>query len=192
MIYIESKRKSLATINKKYPSAIVIDVTSKSSLPYIRFSPFFPLGNIPIPFSDGFYSESIEGIWQGLKVFKNAGIDITKFSNTSMKNLKRSTKKYGIPIGHQRGVNSNILLTYLDARKEIYLRSYAWVLENKLQCEILLLRQIASKSDLVLLDYEVNEDIYNINRPLSHAALIKRYLLKQNPEFNNKLNDLFT
>ena len=192
MIYIESKRKSLATINKKYPSAIVIDVTSKSSLPYIRFSPFFPLGNIPIPFSDGFYRESIEGIWQGLKVFKNAGIDITKFSNTSMKNLKRSTKKYGIPIGHQRGVNSNILLTYLDARKEIYLRSYAWVLENKLQCEILLLRQIASKSDLVLLDYEVNEDIYNINRPLSHAALIKRSLLKQNPEFNNNLNDLFT
>ena len=122
MIYIESKRKSLATINKKYPSAIVIDVTSKSSLPYIRFSPFFPLGNIPIPFSDGFYSESIEGIWQGLKVFKNAGIDITKFSNTSMKNLKRSTKKYGITIGHQRGVKSNILLTYLDARKEIYLR----------------------------------------------------------------------
>lgn len=93
MIYVSSKRKKNETILKAFPNALIIDVTSKSSDKWIAFSPFYPHGNIPIPFSNGEISNSVEGIWQGLKVFQNMDIDVSKFRISSMKNLKRTTKK---------------------------------------------------------------------------------------------------
>ena len=50
MIYVSSKRKKNETILKAFPNALIIDVTSKSSDKWIAFSPFYPHGNIPIPF----------------------------------------------------------------------------------------------------------------------------------------------
>lgn len=70
MIIVQSKRRKITNILKDYPDATIIDVTSKGRLPYVKFSPFYPIGNIPVPFSPNSYSESMEGIWQGLKVFK--------------------------------------------------------------------------------------------------------------------------
>ena len=40
---------------------------------------------------------------------------------------------------------------------------------------------MASKKDLVFLDYNVNEDINSLKKPLSHAALVKAYI----EEYNN-------
>ena len=37
-------------------------------LMYKTLSPFYPHGGIPIPFSGSVTSQSVEGIWQGLKV----------------------------------------------------------------------------------------------------------------------------
>jgi hypothetical protein len=54
----------------------VIDVTSKSKS---RFSPFYPHGMIPIPAMEGKTSASVEGIWQGLKLFPDKDIDLSKF-----------------------------------------------------------------------------------------------------------------
>ena len=72
MIYVENKRRKIERIQKQYPNADILDVTSTSNLRYAQLlSPFYPHGNIPIPFSPGFTSYSVEGIWQGLKVFKS-------------------------------------------------------------------------------------------------------------------------
>jgi hypothetical protein len=38
------------------------------------------------------------------------------------------------------------------------------------------LRQIASEKTVVLLDYQTNGDLDDLKTPLSHAALVKRYL----------------
>lgn len=181
MIYVENRRKSKQTLTKKYPNAEVIDVTSKGNEPFIRLSPFYPHGNIPVPFSANVFSKTVEGIWQGLKVFEKEDIDLAKFEIITMKGLKRTSKKFGKPIGHRKGVNGNEYLDYLSARKQIYLPSYAWVLQNKTQKEIELLILIAEVKDLVLLDYVVNEDIENTKKPLSHAALIKKYIYKKHP-----------
>ena len=62
------------------------------------------------------------------------------------------------------------------------MRTYAWILDTLLQNEILLLKEKAAKQDLVLLDYNTNEDIEDYKKPLSHAGLVKRYLLKKYPE----------
>ncbi|MCR5644682.1 MAG: hypothetical protein K6G32_15280 [Prevotella sp.] len=52
MIIIESKRKRPATILKKYPDAILADVTSGAKDGLVKLSPFYPHGGIPVPFSE--------------------------------------------------------------------------------------------------------------------------------------------
>ena len=69
MIQIESKRKKRENILKKYPSAIIADVTSHAEDDLIKLSPFYPHGGIPVPFSEGVTATCVEAVWQGLKVF---------------------------------------------------------------------------------------------------------------------------
>lgn len=175
-IIIESKRKKLDTIHKAYPDTIIIDVTSKGSEPWVKFSPFFPHGNIPVPFSPDVVSASVEGIWQGLKVFETADIDVDKFEITTMRNLKRTVRKHGKVLGHRKGVHSDQLLSYQEARYQIYIPSYQWVLENCLVEEVNQLTTISQTQQVILLDYETNTDIDNLLKPLSHAAVIMKYI----------------
>jgi hypothetical protein len=58
------------------PGASVVDVTSRGPEPWAGFSPFYPYGGIPVPFSPGHTAMSIEGIWQGLKVFEGADVNL--------------------------------------------------------------------------------------------------------------------
>jgi hypothetical protein len=176
MIYIENKKKQEKTLLKKYPNAKIIDVTSKASTGLIKLSPFYPHGGIPVPFSEGITAKSVEGIWQGLKVFENAGIDISMFENDTMKNIKRTVRKYGKPLGHRKGIDGTELLGYIDARMKIYLPSYLWVLENKVQWILQRLKEAAEKTDFVLLDYNTNCDVLDAKKPLSHAYLVKAYV----------------
>lgn len=187
MIYIENKKMKEATLLKKHPNSLILDITSKGKQPWVQFSPFYPHSNIPIPpykkdVEQKYFSQTVEGIWQGLKVFEGEDIDCSKFEIKNMEGIKRTTRKFGKPLGHRYGVDGNKLLDYSTARKEIYLRAYAWLLENKL-CDIVLeLKALAEKQDLVLLDYNTNEDIENYKKPISHAGLVKRYLFKKYPE----------
>ena len=56
MIYIESKKKSMTTLLKKYPTAKILDVTSKGEEPWVKVSPFYPHGEIPIPHSPNHFA----------------------------------------------------------------------------------------------------------------------------------------
>lgn len=176
MIIIESKKKKPENILKKYPDAILCDVTSKAKNSLIKLSPFYPHGGIPVPFSDGYTATCVEAIWQGLKVFENRDIDISVFQNDTMKNIKRTIRKYGTPLGHRKGVNGTELLGYLEARKQIYIPTYRWVLENKVYRIIERLRQASKIKTIVLLDYDTNSVVENLKKPLSHASLIKAYV----------------
>ena len=120
----------------------------------------------------------MEGIWQGLKVFESAGIDTSKFEVTNMKGLKRTVRKHGKVRGHQAGVESDELLPYVEARKKIYLPAYEWVLKNRLSDLVAELRELSKSKTVVLLDYETNEDVEDVSKPLSHAALIKRFVVE--------------
>lgn len=61
-------------------------------MPYIKFSPFYPHGNIPVPLSPGHTAASVEGIWQGLKVFQSAGIDLDTIEIATMKGSKSTVR----------------------------------------------------------------------------------------------------
>ncbi|MFP5157290.1 hypothetical protein [Phocaeicola plebeius] len=176
MIIIESKKKKTENILKKYPDAVLCDVTSKAKDSLIRLSPFYPHGGIPVPFSEGYMATCVEAIWQGLKVFENSDIDINMFRNNTMKNIKRTVRKYGAPLGHRKGVNGTELLGYLEARKQIYIPAYRWVLENKVYGIIEKLRLASKTKTIILLDYDTNSDVENLKKPLSHASLIKAYV----------------
>lgn len=177
MIIIESKRKKPATILKKYPDAILADVTSGAKDGLRKLSPFYPHGGIPVPFSDGYTATCVEAIWQGLKVFEGCDVDVEMFKNDTMKNIKRTVRRFGKPLGHRKGVDGTELLGYIEARKQIYIPTYKWVLENKVANIIERLRAASdSGKTIVLLDYDMNADVENAKKPLSHASLIKAYV----------------
>ena len=175
MIAIESKRRKRENILKKYPDAVIADVTSQATDGLVKLSPFYPHGGIPVPFSEGYTAMCVEAIWQGLKVFETADVDVNMFANDTMKNIKRTVRRFGKPLGHRKGVKGTELLGYIEARKQIYLPAYKWVLENKVVNIIERLREASKTKTIVLLDYTTNCDIDNPKTPLSHAFLIKAY-----------------
>lgn len=176
MIIIETKRKKPENILKKYPGAILADVTSKATDGLVKLSPFYPHGGIPVPFSEGYTATCVEAIWQGLKVFEHSDVDTSLFFNNTMKGIKRTVRKYGKPLGHRKGVHGTELLGYIEARKQIYIPTYKWVLENKVQDIIERLREASKTKTIIMLDYDTNADVENPRKPLSHASLIKAYV----------------
>lgn len=134
-LIVESRRNSPATLEKRHPGAAIIDVTSRGEDPWVRFSPFYPHGEIPVPLSPGVMGASVEGIWQALKVFEKCDVDLNKLSVTSMKGIKRSVRTNGRVLGHRVGISGpgpgpgpaesgTRLLPYLEARLQIYLPAY--------------------------------------------------------------------
>ena len=176
MLLIRNKRCSIEKLLKEYPGCIIIDVTSKGDEEWKKLSPFYPHGGIPVPFSDGISSMSVEGIWQGLKVFENEGIDRSSFLNDKMKGIKRTVRTHGRCLGHKKGVNGSELLGYIEARKQIYLPAYFWMLENKCKEQITKIHVMSQTRPVILLDYDTNTDIDNPSKPLSHASLICRFI----------------
>ena len=176
MIVVKHKSCKPENILKEFPDAIIHNVTSKATDEFVKFSPFYPHGGIPVPFSPGFTAYSVESIWQGLKDYDSVGIDTKAFQNDTMSDLKRTTRKYGHVKGHRKGVNGAVYLGYIEARKAIYAPSYRWVLENKIPHLVEKLRTEAESRTVVLLDYNTNCDIEDGNSPMSHAYLIKSYI----------------
>ena len=180
MIVVANKKRNIERIQNEYPDAIILDITSSSPYRYGQIlSPFYPHYNIPIPGdSRGMTATCVEAIWQGLKVFESADIDMQIFHNDTMKNIKRTVRKYGKPLGHRYGVYSKTILNYLDARRYIYVPSYKYVLDNVPEVHNVVerIKEKSKEADIVLLDYNLNPDNRDITKPLSHAELVKMYI----------------
>lgn len=179
MIYVANKKRKLEKIKEEFPNAVILDTTSTSAYRYAQLlSPFYPHGNIPIPFTEGLTATCVEAVWQGLKVFENADVDFATFRNDTMHNIKRTVSKFGIPKGHRKGAYGTELLNYLDARMQIYLPTYKWVLDNVPEVHRIVekIKKQSEIQDIVFLDYDTNIDVMDISKPLSHAGLIKLYI----------------
>lgn len=179
MIYIENRKRKIERIKEEHPDADILDITSNSETRYAKIlSPFYPHGNIPIPFTNALKATCVEAVWQGLKVFESVDVDFSTFKNDTMRNLKRTVRKFGIPKGHRKGVYGKELLNYFEARMLIYLPTYKWVLDNVPEVHRVLerIKEQSKKRDIVLLDYNTNIDFRDISKPLSHAGLVKLYI----------------
>ncbi|EWM11676.1 hypothetical protein [Kutzneria sp. 744] len=177
IVEVASKRRRSA-----FPADVtVVDVTSRGPQPWVRLSPFYPHGDIPVPLSPGEVGTSVEGIWQALKVFADGDVDVSKLAVTKMTGLKRTVRRFGPVLGHRDGLRGGGLLDYETARRRIYLPAYRWVLDNCVRDELAALHELGAQGSLVLLDYTTNGDVANLATPLSHAALVARYLTDQWP-----------
>ena len=169
-------RRAGESARKAHPGAAILDLTSRGSPPWVKFSPFYPHGGVPVPGAPDRFSASVEGLWQALKVFERADVDLSKLDITSMKGIKRGAGKLGRVLGHREGVGGERLLGYVEARRRIYLPAYHFVLTTHLQRELAELRRMAEAGGLILLDYETNTDVDDPARPLSHAGLVMHWL----------------
>ena len=121
-------------------------------------------------------------------MFEGCDVDIEMFQNDTMKNIKRTVRRFGKPLGHRKGVNGTELLGYIEARKQIYIPTYKWILENKVADIIERLKEASKTKTIVLLDYDTNADVENSKKPLSHASLIKAYAEGVYPYEDNTIN----
>ena len=175
MIIIESKRKKLENILKKYPDAEIVDVTSMATDGLVKLSPFYPHGDIPVPFSQGYTATCVEAVWQGLKVFEDEDVDVKMFLNDTMKDIKRTVRKHGLVLGHRKGVHGTEILGYVEAKHQIYIPAYRWMLEHRAMYIIERIRKASETKTIVLLDYNTCCNVDDVTKPLSHAYLVKAY-----------------
>ena len=175
MIIIESKRKKLENMLKKYPDALIVDVTSKATDGLVKLSPFYPHGDIPVPFSQGYTATCVEAVWQGLKVFEDEDVDVKMILNDTMKDIKRTVRKHGRVLGHRKGVHGTEILGYVEAKHQIYIPAYRWMLEHRAMYIIERLRKASETKTIVLLDYNTCCNVDDETKPLSHAYLVKAY-----------------
>ena len=184
---VERKITVMHSRTKKLPlQGVVVDVTSYADTAYEKFSPFFPhkdeddgrplLLQVPC-MPPGTPTLSVEGAWQGLKVFEKQGPCFEHFFHIGAKDMKRNaSKKRGAIKGHHATGCEERLLDYITARKRIYIQLYNQLLD--LPGVQILLEELYEKHlsmDIVLLDCQTNCDIDN-PKPLAHAALIKARL----------------
>jgi hypothetical protein len=147
--------------------AVVIDVSSYADPPYCTLSPMWPHGGIPIPGLPGQTSDSVEGIWQGLKVIR---------SQTAPRLFRGpGQKRGGKPAGHQFG---DRLLGIVEARRRIYLPAYEWMLENRADPGLLeeFLGRARQGVTQYFHDVSDNGDINDPDEGLAHAAVLVQYL----------------
>ena len=170
-VLVASRRRT--RLSQVYPDALVLDVTSRGAEPWIRLSPFYPHGGIPVPGHPDRTSQSVEGIWQALKIFATEQEDFTKLDITTMKGIKRTVRRLGPPLGHRL---DGRLLSYEGARRLIYLPVYRWMLDHRGADLVARLRELSSQRTVVLLDYTTNADVTDLSTPLSHAALIAQHI----------------
>lgn len=71
MIVIDSERKKRENILKKYPDAIIADVTSHAEDDLIKLSPFYPHDGILVPFRYSFQATILEHCFTKLADFCN-------------------------------------------------------------------------------------------------------------------------
>ena len=193
MIYVANKKIKIENLKKDFPNAVILDITSSSNNKKGKMlSPFFPHGNIPIPFTDNKKATCVEAVWQGLKVFESHDISLSTFDNDTMKDVKRSIRKNGRLLGHRKGIDGREILGYFEARMQIYLPTYRWVLENVEEVKEIVdkIKEYSKNNDIVLLDYNINIDFRDITKPLSHAGLVKLYIEGNYPKESDKFSPM--
>jgi hypothetical protein len=93
-------------------------------------------------------------------VFERADVNPATLEIASMRGIKRTTRAFGAVRGHRAGLRGERLLSYAEARREIDLPVYGWVLANRLSNELGQLAALARSSPaLVLLHFETNCDV---------------------------------
>ena len=140
-IIIESHKKSLKTLEKEYPGAEILDVTSHATdKELVKLSPFYPHHDIPVPYTQGMTAACVEAVWQGLKVFETQDVDVETFKTTRW---KHQTHLYDVLANHwdtEKGKRQRTAQLWWCPENDIH-TTYSWMLEHKAMNVIKRLRE---------------------------------------------------
>jgi hypothetical protein len=147
--------------------ATVYDVSSYAEHPHCTLSPFWPHGGIPVPGMPGTVSDSVEGIWQGLKLI--GGKIAPRFFSG------QGHKRGGVPRGHRYG---DKLLKIVEAREKIYRVAYEWMLDHRADAELLggFVERAFAGVPQYFHDVSNNGSIGDPDEGWAHAAVLVQYL----------------
>lgn len=174
-------RRKLKDLVKAFPGARFYDTSTHApyatDFDYVinarEFSPFVQYGKIPVPQTSQL-SDSVEGIWQGLKIIQGK-IDESYFEG-------KGRKRPGKPEGHKYG---NRILGYKEARKKIYIPSYEFMFYNRVPKEKIQNILEYAKSGIKQFFFDVDEvsDAGDLSGPLAHSAVLVSLINRE--LFNN-------
>lgn len=145
----------------------IYDVSSYADPPYCQFSPLWAHGGIPIPGSEGETSDSVEGIWQGMKVIRG---------KTAPRLFRgKGQKRGGKPAGH---LYNGRLIGIVEARLKIYRVAYEWMLDNRIEAELIeeFMRSALAGIPQYFHDLGDNGDVNNPDEGWAHASVLVQYL----------------
>lgn len=147
--------------------AVVVDVSSTADHPFCTLSPFWPHGGIPVPGAPGVTSDSVEGVWQGLKVID--GKTAPRYFSG------QGRKRGGKPRGHQYG---DKLLGIVDARERVYRVAYEWMLEHRADPGLVggFVERAFAGAAQYFHDVSNNGRIGDPDEGWAHAAVLVQYL----------------
>ncbi|KAL6045842.1 BACK domain-containing protein [Balamuthia mandrillaris] len=189
-ILIRPRRMSGELLEELGKQAVLVDITpSSTDNRWRKFGLAYPHGMIPIPGHENKWSMSVEGLYEGLKVFERAGVDRSVMTKTSMKGLRRQEHRNGPLLGWATSLKQKPtkLMAVKEARWKLLLPAYKTVLERHLLEEVAELRQMLDEGKrLVILDGQTNTDLCNYEKDVSAAALLKRYLEGRWPSSEEK------
>lgn len=162
--------------NQVPKGSVLIDVSSYADYPYCTLSPFWPHGGVPVPGMPGIVSDSVEGIWQGLKLIN--GHIATRYFNG------QGHKRGGKPRGHQFGTR---LLNIVEARDKIYRVAYEWMLNHRADQELLhqFIAQAFSNMPQFFHDVSNNSRIGDPDEGWAHADVLVQYLNRRCEQIAN-------
>ncbi len=165
-----TQREKVVQLHEANPLAYFYDTSTHA--PYARdhsfvedfsvFSPFMQYENVPVP-GMSILSDSVEGVWQGLKIIKGK-IDPSYFRG-------KGRKRYGIPTGHLYGGSK---INYSEARKKIYVPTYKFMVSHLVQKENidLIINRAFEDKVQYFFDVDENGDLGNLHSPLAHSSVL--------------------
>lgn len=162
------------TCSADAPAAVaVFDVTDKGEDPdFSRLSPLHVWsGGVSVP-GTGLVSTTVEGAWQGLKVFERQGADLGMLERSRSERVRA---RHGNDVrGEIRGhLVGDEVLGLAEARRRLYVPMYRGAVERHCEGQLRLLAGLVSEGwHVVLLDDCTNADVENVSAPLSHASIL--------------------
>ena len=117
---LESVRNRV-TVQRKYPNTLIVDVSHSSFVNGYWseiFNPFYPHGNIRVPYTGGYTGISVSAIWNSLKVFEMGNSNEELRNSIEIQSLKR--RHLGGLIGFRKGIII-IILWMLQKREKRFI-----------------------------------------------------------------------
>ncbi len=175
-IFVATRKEGLSLLGKN--RYFVVDCAAKKG-PYRFLNPFHTSKQykIPVPGQKSLYSNSVEAIWQGLKIVKGR----TCFSMFRKRAYKRppmqQRQKKDYRYEESRFLFGKKAIGLIKARHLIYKPAYAYLFQNYVPkyFKKLVAKEWQQGKSICFFDWDSNFDIHDPITSFSHSALLLEY-----------------